>query len=280
MLYEQYKRSNESILSNWWSSRQSLYKASSDNLFKEANGKCVFCEEKLSQSSPVEISSSIDHFRPKGQGHKNEGKYYWLGFSYFNLMLVCLTCNNNKRANFKVKGTKLSPPLIKPKVSRGSGVIRLSGLPEDPKDYKRFQFYNWHRLNLEYQKLLRKEKSEKPYFLNPYFDNPEDFLAYNLVTENEKSRIEVVPKETSGFAFDRAKYTIEKLDLNRRHLCDSRCRELKKMQSRVRSINRSNLNTFKKKRKLKQVKEEFTGPEARFSGMQSYFWKNHRKEWK
>lgn len=47
------------------------------------HGKCAFCESKLE-------SMHVEHFRPK------RGGYYWLAYSWDNLLLCCPTCNINK----------------------------------------------------------------------------------------------------------------------------------------------------------------------------------------
>lgn len=49
--------------------------------------KCAFCETK---SEPMQV----EHFRPK------RGGYYWLAYSWDNLLLSCPTCNTNKSDKF------------------------------------------------------------------------------------------------------------------------------------------------------------------------------------
>ncbi len=49
--------------------------------------KCAFCEQKVEQFH-------VEHFRPK------KGGYYWLAFSWDNLLLSCPTCNQHKDTNF------------------------------------------------------------------------------------------------------------------------------------------------------------------------------------
>ncbi len=54
------------------------------------NGKCAFCEQK-------EELSHIEHFRPKDI-------YYWLAFSWDNLLMSCPTCNTHKGTDFEIDG--------------------------------------------------------------------------------------------------------------------------------------------------------------------------------
>ncbi|NOS87650.1 MAG: TIGR02646 family protein, partial [Methylococcaceae bacterium] len=54
------------------------------------HSKCAFCEQKIEQFH-------VEHYRPKQT-------YYWLAFSWDNLLLSCATCNTNKDTNFDVIG--------------------------------------------------------------------------------------------------------------------------------------------------------------------------------
>lgn len=51
------------------------------------HNKCAFCESKLE-------SMHVEHFRPK------RGGYYWMAFSWDNLLLSCPTCNTYKSDDF------------------------------------------------------------------------------------------------------------------------------------------------------------------------------------
>ena len=56
------------------------------------HGKCAFCEQKVEQLH-------VEHFRPKKI-------YYWLVYSWDNLILACPTCNEYKDINFEVNGLR------------------------------------------------------------------------------------------------------------------------------------------------------------------------------
>ena len=57
-------------------------------------GKCAFCEQCIEQFH-------IEHFRPKSI-------YYWLAYSWDNLLAVCPTCNQNKGNRFEVLRSRIS----------------------------------------------------------------------------------------------------------------------------------------------------------------------------
>lgn len=58
------------------------------------HGKCAFCEQSIEQSQ-------VEHYRPKS-------KYYWLAYSWDNLILACPRCNQGKGINFDLRGTRIS----------------------------------------------------------------------------------------------------------------------------------------------------------------------------
>lgn len=55
-------------------------------------GKCAFCEQK-------EELTHVEHYRPKDV-------YYWLAYSWDNLLMSCPTCNSNKSTNFDLDGAR------------------------------------------------------------------------------------------------------------------------------------------------------------------------------
>ena len=58
------------------------------------HGKCAFCEMKVEQYH-------VEHYRPKTI-------YYWLAFSWDNLLMACSTCNVNKGPNFELEGEQVT----------------------------------------------------------------------------------------------------------------------------------------------------------------------------
>lgn len=52
------------------------------------HSKCAFCEQKIE-------FPQVEHFRPKNI-------YYWLAYSWDNLLFACLGCNSHKNNHFEV----------------------------------------------------------------------------------------------------------------------------------------------------------------------------------
>jgi hypothetical protein len=69
-----------------------------DKLKQLYNNKCVFCEQKVEQYN-------VEHFRPKNI-------YYWLAYSWDNLLLACDNCNIYKGKKFEIRGKRAKCPNI------------------------------------------------------------------------------------------------------------------------------------------------------------------------
>ena len=63
-----------------------------DALKKIYHRKCAFCEQRIEQFD-------VEHFRPKSI-------YYWLAFSWDNLLFACSTCNTHKLNHFETLQNK------------------------------------------------------------------------------------------------------------------------------------------------------------------------------
>ena len=101
--------------------------------------KCAYCEQYSERWD-------VEHYRPVS-------KYYWLAYSWDNLILACPTCNQDyKNDKFELQN---STPVI-----------------YDPKDLP-----NIHNLCEKYN------QQEHPKLFHPEFDVPEDYLKFNLKGE-------------------------------------------------------------------------------------------------
>ena len=100
------------------------------------NFKCGYCEKKL-----IDASKPIEHYRPK------RGGYYWLAYSWDNLLLSCTECNSAKGDKFPIKKRKVT--------------------------YKGEAFKDVHTLGKNYDEL------EEPYLINPEKDDVVNKLRFN-----------------------------------------------------------------------------------------------------
>ena len=113
-------------------------------LKKIYNNKCAYCEQKVEQIQ-------IEHYRPKS-------KYWWLAYSWDNLLCACPSCNQNKASNFEI---------IKDKINFEPSYLE--------------QIHN----------LIKKyDEAEEPKFFNPEQSDPEPYIIFdkngNIKSENKK----------------------------------------------------------------------------------------------
>jgi len=59
------------------------------------HNKCAYCESDITVGS----HNSIEHYRPKVI-------YYWLAYSWDNLLLACPKCNTKKGSNFEITNSQ------------------------------------------------------------------------------------------------------------------------------------------------------------------------------
>lgn len=157
------------------------------NLLADFNHKCVYCETKHTEG----VYLDIEHYRPKGMAVGDGGKigklkgyYTWLMYEWDNLFLACKVCNLNKSNIFEVSGERYS--------------------------------YEGRLLESFITSRIELNRLEKPLFIDPLDDNPEDFFYYDELGN-------IYPNK-EGPSYKRAKYTINLLNLNRSALVESRRR--------------------------------------------------------
>ena len=89
----------------------SIWLAAREVLREASYHKCVWCESQSGSTGPADV----DHYRPK---HRAEGlrkgeihpdHYWWLAYSWDNLVFCCQDCNRTKRTRFPVVGKRLEP---------------------------------------------------------------------------------------------------------------------------------------------------------------------------
>ena len=105
-------------------------------LYELHHGKCCYCERKLSKGQ-----AHVEHFRPKAKVYEDEHHpgYWWLAYSWRNLLLACGDCNTKKGAKFPLEpGSKRLYPedcdLEKEEP------ILINPLEEDPEEFIEYDF--------------------------------------------------------------------------------------------------------------------------------------------
>jgi hypothetical protein len=148
------------------------HKTVKEALIKAQHDKCFLCESKITHIS----HGDVEHFRPKAAYRQSAGTklqtpgYYWLAYEWDNLFFACQICNQV----FKKNLFPLSNPTARA-TSHKKGIGK-----------------------------------EKPLFINPSVDDPEDFISFRCE----------VPFPLNNHP--RAKATIEGLGLKRPQLNERR----------------------------------------------------------
>ncbi|MCB9231262.1 MAG: hypothetical protein H6581_06350 [Bacteroidia bacterium] len=90
-----------------YSSKDHLYKGKDvkDALDRIYHKKCAFCEKKL-----LDTARHVEHYRPKRNKKVKKCDatyaYFWLSFSWDNLLLACAECNVKKGNCFDIEGER------------------------------------------------------------------------------------------------------------------------------------------------------------------------------
>jgi len=116
-----------------------------DKLLASHRGKCCYCETLITKKSPY-ANVHVEHWRPKLSSRQaRKGKsiwpgYYWLAYSWDNLLLSCSFCNrDNKRDLFPLKNPAKRARNHKMKVERERPAILKPDGDLDPRDHITFE---------------------------------------------------------------------------------------------------------------------------------------------
>jgi uncharacterized protein (TIGR02646 family) len=110
-------------------------------LLEAQHHKCAFCESRVTHIA----YGDVEHYRPKAGYQQREGDalrrpgYYWLAYSWDNLLFVCQLCNQERKGNLF--------PLRRPRARARSHSDNLNAEEPllidpsrlDPSDYIRFR---------------------------------------------------------------------------------------------------------------------------------------------
>ena len=75
------------------------YKIVGEPLWRAQHFKCCYCEHKIK-----ERYNDVEHYRPKGRANREPGcteihGYWWLAFTWTNLLLSCPSCNRSRKGD-------------------------------------------------------------------------------------------------------------------------------------------------------------------------------------
>lgn len=155
-----------------------------DALRLAQNDKCAYCETQNPTSHDV-----VEHFRPKGGWRQKRSDalttpgYFWLSYSWNNLLFACDRCNDAHhkenlfplqnsahRANSNTRDTALEKPLLLDPYGRRNPEKHITWDHDVPRGKTPFGRATIATFRLDEDSLLLKCRKE-------YFSNVETFLA-------------------------------------------------------------------------------------------------------
>ena len=128
---------NQNITSGKYADEKNKYKVASvqKRLHTIYHLKCAYCEKSL-----LDSPRHIEHYRPKSI-------YYWLAYSWDNLLLCCGSCNSFKTNNFETTNAAVK--------------------------YNNEAFVNIHTLGHRYNEI------EEPQIINPETEDILDLISFD-----------------------------------------------------------------------------------------------------
>jgi uncharacterized protein (TIGR02646 family) len=148
--------------SAYWKSKGRLWKPAREQLFKETEWKCAYCESIKEKSR----EGAVEHFRPKST-------YWWLAYCYDNYLFACTICNSEwKGDHFPVDGVRMCGPACKRDMSEEELEELVCSRTPDPLARGDGMSMSAFRAGC---------LSERPRLLDPYLFDPKQFFKWVAV---------------------------------------------------------------------------------------------------
>jgi len=227
--------------------KSTFWKTAKTQLKKESFGKCAYCEA----NTDVVAHGDVEHYRPKSI-------YWWLAYTYDNYLFACQICNQTyKSDNFPIRGVALYPAPLIFNISTDDQIDALAGnISPDPIDVG---------LNYTLQTYTEEHFREQALLLNPYFDNPETYFAYEA--DDVTQEVKIIPKRNEYLVYVKAAedfYGINRIELkNLRYSVYKNFRAFKKALLK--------LDDAETIREVQEQIDSMLSSKYNFAGMNRYF---------
>lgn len=227
--------------------KSSFWATAKTQLKKESNGKCAYCEA----TTEVVAHGDVEHYRPKSI-------YWWLAYTYDNYLYACQICNQSyKSNNFPIGAVRQYPgPPISSKTS-DKKIDELAGkISPDPIDIA---------VGYTLQKHIKEHEREAALLLNPYFDDPTTYIAYEADDAIEEVRVVPArPEYASHIKAAEDYYGINRIELrNMRYSIFKKFRAFKMAYKK--------LTDASVKKEVKNQINDMLSDKHLFAGMNRYF---------
>ncbi len=210
--------------------------------------KCAFCQDTLLNSP-----KHIEHYRSKNKDERRKNccadtSYFWLAFSWDNLLLACTSCNSSKGSCFDILGTRA----------------------DYENKYKKYSLSDLQNI------IKELDSTEKPLLVNPEQEE-QSFFDHNLIFKvtdkrSGKSLGKILSKNM------RLRYTIRICNLNRDELIQLRLLIINDLRNAIRERKTKYMLEHKDKKKysedialLRKDLQNKLLTKPQFSALYSYF---------
>ncbi|SEO19133.1 TIGR02646 family protein [Flavobacterium sp. CF108] len=225
-----------------------FWKTAKKQLKKESFGKCAYCEA----NTDVVAHGDVEHYRPKST-------YWWLAYTYDNYLFACQICNQTyKSDNFPLRQGAIPypcPSVIN--ISTDPEINLLAGnISPDPIEVG---------LNYTLQTYIDEHLREQALLLNPYFDNPEVYFAYEA--DDVTQEVKIIPTQKRYAEYVEAAedfYGINRIELKSLRYSVYKNFRTFKLSYRV-------LTDAVVKREVQKQIEDMLSSKYLFAGMNRYF---------
>ena len=220
------------------------WKKAKPQLLKETSGKCAYCEAPTHEVA----FGDVEHYRPKSE-------YWWLAYNYDNYLASCQLCNQKfKKAKFPITNAKLRGPVVRSNSSDQNLLNKVGTLSPDPTDQAQVNAF---------QAL---HDQERPLLLNPYFDKPDLFYAWEA--DDTLREVRLVATNTQATGFVRA--AIADFGLDRSQLRRSRFQQFMIYRTLRRALGDPGISAATRQ-ELEQTIGEMASDGSPYAGMIRFF---------
>jgi uncharacterized protein (TIGR02646 family) len=225
----------------------SRWGAAKKQLFIETKGKCAYCEA----NTQVVAHGDVEHYRPKSI-------YWWLAYCYENYLVSCAVCNEvHKKDKFPtlhsaVQSVEIFAHTTDSEIQNLTKILTPDPLNEDE--------------GLDYVTFKTAFDQERPLLVNPYYEDPEKFFAYEA--DEVLREVAVVPLRPELIPFVEA--SVDIYGLNRTELLDLRFRVFETYDTHRLTLEDDGISE-RTRRKNEIAIEQMKQPNALFAGMVRYF---------
>jgi uncharacterized protein (TIGR02646 family) len=226
---------------------ESRWGVTKKQLFLETKGKCAYCEA----DTKIVAHGDVEHYRPKSI-------YWWLAYCYDNYLVSCAICNQvHKKDKFPTLNTRMFGLDISSETTNEEIHLLANRLNPDPLIETE---------GLGYEDFKSLHSTERPLLINPYYENPEDYFAYEA--DDILREVSIISLTDDVIPFVEA--SVDVYGLNRKELVDLRYKHFVLYDTFCLTLIDKGISLVTQQRNEMAIRGMMS-QDAAFSGMIRYF---------